>query len=183
MQVKELELKGLRLIELKVFHDERGFFTERFNSKKFADAGLPTEFVQDNHSRSAPGVVRGLHYQTGPAQGKLVGVLRGRIWDVVVDIRAGSPTFGKNFGVELSDANGCLLWVPPGFAHGFMAIGDVPADVLYKVDQPYNPDGEGGILWSDSDLGIRWPQDLKPVVNAKDQVLPRFKEYSANPKF
>src|ERR1700720_1529653 len=100
MQVRELELKGLRLIELKIFHDERGFFTERFNSKKFADAGLPTEFVQDNHSRSAPGVVRGLHYQVSPSQGKLVGVLRGRIWDVVVDIRAGSPTFGKHFSVE-----------------------------------------------------------------------------------
>ena len=128
--------------------------------------------------------MRGLHYQVAPSQGKLVGVLRGRIWDVVVDIRAGSGTFGKHFGIELSDTNGCLLWVPPGFAHGFMVIGDVPADVLYKVDQPYNPAGEGGILWSDPDLGIHWPEDsgLKAIVNAKDLLLPCFKEYRANPK-
>jgi dTDP-4-dehydrorhamnose 3,5-epimerase len=185
--VKDLELPGLKLIELKLFHDERGFFMERFNAQRFADAGLPVDFVQDNHSRSLPGVVRGLHYQVNaspekPGQGKLVGVLRGKIWDVVVDLRAQSPTYGKHLGIELSDSNGRLLWVPGGFAHGFMVLGNESADVLYKVDQPYSPREEGGILWSDPELGIQWPGPAL-IVNAKDQVLPRFHEYRANPKF
>jgi dTDP-4-dehydrorhamnose 3,5-epimerase len=185
MQVHKLEIQGLKLVELKIFHDERGFFTERFNAKRFVEAGLPSEFVQDNHSRSVPGVVRGLHYQVGPAQGKLVGVLRGRIWDVAVDIRAGSPTFGKYFGTELSDSNGKLLWIPPGFAHGFMALGTEPADVFYKVDQPYSAAGDGGILWSDPEIGIRWPLEagVHPIVSAKDQAMPSFASYRANPKF
>jgi dTDP-4-dehydrorhamnose 3,5-epimerase len=173
MNITRLELDGLLLIELDVHGDERGFFIERFNLEQFGAAGLPTHFVQDNHSRSRPGVVRGLHYQHTPAQGKLVGVTRGRIFDVVLDIRPDSPTCGQTQSGELSDMNGRLLWVPAGFAHGFCVLGDTPADLLYKVDAPYNHDGEGGILWSDPALAIPWPvQD--PIVSARDQTMPTF---------
>src|ERR1700751_308489 len=119
MKFTPLEIPGLILVELKVHGDSRGFFVERFRDDLFGEAGLPTHFAQDNHSRSAPGVLRGLHYQVDPPQGKLVGCVGGRIWDVAVDIRVDSPTFGKSYGVELSDENGRLLWVPSGFAHGF----------------------------------------------------------------
>ena len=139
MKVTPLDLPGLVLVELKIFGDVRGFFVERFQLQRFAEQGLPTQFIQDNHSRSGPKVLRGLHYQSQPAQGKLVGVIRGCIWDVVVDIRPESPTFGKHFGLEMSDMNGRMLWIPPGFAHGFCVLGDEPADVLYKVDAlPYH---------------------------------------------
>jgi dTDP-4-dehydrorhamnose 3,5-epimerase len=181
MKVTELELKGLKQIELKIFGDMRGFFTERFNESKYKESGLPVKFAQDNHSRSAPGVLRGLHYQSVPAQGKLVGVVRGRIWDVAVDIRRGSPTFGKHVGLELSDENGKMLWIPAGFAHGFCVLGSDPADLLYKVDALYNPASEGGILWSDPALGIRWPL-ASPVLSARDVNLPSFADFSkANP--
>ena len=139
MNVIHLELKGLALIELDIYGDQRGFFIERFQLTRFRKHGLPTRFVQDNHSRSAPGVLRGLHYQSNPPQGKLVGVTRGRIWDVAVDIRPDSPTYGRSFWVELSDMNGRLLWIPPGFAHGFCVLGDEPVDLLYKVNTTYNP--------------------------------------------
>ena len=176
MKVTRLELDGLLLIEIDVHGDERGFFVERFNIDRFRAQGLPADFVQDNHSRSRPGVVRGLHYQHTPAQGKLVGVTRGRIFDVVLDIRPDSPTYGQTESGELSDINGRLLWVPSGFAHGFCVLGDTPADLLYKVDVPYNPDGEGGILWNDPDLAIAWPvQD--PIVSARDQTMPTFAEH------
>ena len=132
--VTPLGLVGVRLIELKVWGDERGFFGERFQAAAFEAHGLPTTFAQDNHSRSAPGVLRGLHYQKDPEQGKLVGVIRGRVWDVVVDIRPESPRFGQHVGIELSDMNGRLVWIPPGYAHGFCVLGDEPADILYKVD-------------------------------------------------
>ncbi|MEK6580259.1 MAG: dTDP-4-dehydrorhamnose 3,5-epimerase [Bdellovibrionota bacterium] len=171
------ELKGLTVIELKIHGDARGFFVERFREDLFSKAGLPTEFVQDNHSRSGPGVLRGLHFQSSPPQGKLVGVTRGSIWDVALDIRANSPTYGKHFGLELSDMNGKLLWIPAGFAHGFCVLGEEPADVVYKVGSLYNPDTDRGIKWDDPALGIKWP--LKnPVVSARDQKLPRFKEIS-----
>ena len=173
MKVHSLELSGLKLIELKVHGDARGFFVERYNEKTYADHGLPTHFVQDNHSRSAPGILRGLHYQTDPAQGKLVGVVGGRIWDVVVDIRANSPTFGKHYATELSDINGRLLWIPAGFAHGFCVLGDEPADVLYKVDGLYNPKTEGGIAWNDPELAIDWPIKT-PTLSKRDEVQPSF---------
>ena len=180
MKVTSLTLRGLTLIELAVHGDARGFFVERFQAATFEAHGLPTMFAQDNHSRSAPGVLRGLHYQHTPAQGKLVGVTRGRIWDVAVDIRPESPTFGQSFGVELSDLNGRLLWVPSGFAHGFCVLGDEPADVLYKVDGPYNPRGEGGIIWNDPDLAVAWPI-TRPVLSVRDQGLSSFAEYRAHP--
>lgn len=178
MKTIPLPLEGLVQIELVVHGDARGFFVERFQAEEFALAGLPTHFVQDNHSRSAPGVLRGLHYQNNPAQGKLVGVIRGRIWDVAVDLRPESPTFGQHAAVELSDLNGRLLWIPRGFAHGFCVLGDEPADLLYKVDARYNAAGEGGILWSDTDLAIPWTLD-EPVISARDRLLPTFAEFRA----
>ncbi len=180
MTVTRLDPEGLLLIELVIHADPRGFFAERFQLARFRENGLPTNFVQDNHSRSSPGTLRGLHYQHSPPQGKLVGVTRGRIWDVAVDIRPNSPTYGRSLGMELSDMNGRLLWVPPGFAHGFCVLGDEPADVLYKVDALYDPEGEGGIFWANSELSISWPI-TRPIVSAKDQKLPSFAEYRANP--
>lgn len=180
MKVTELELAGLRLVELVLHGDKRGFFTERFNRQRYGEAGLPVDFYQDNHSRSAPGVLRGLHYQVDPPQGKLVGVTRGRIWDVAVDLRNGSPTFGKSLGLELSDENGRMLWIPAGFAHGFCVLGDEPADLLYKVTTPYSPSSEGGIHWADPELAIRWPIQ-NPTVSARDEKLPSFAQYRAQP--
>ena len=180
MKVLPLEISGLMLIELKVLGDARGFFVERFQQERFRQAGLPPQFFQDNHSRSEPGVLRGLHYQSRPSQGKLVGVIRGRIWDVAVDIRGGSPTFGRHVALELSDMNGRLLWVPPGFAHGFCVLGDEPADVLYKVTAPYNAPGEGGISWNDPALAIPWPL-ANPTISARDQKLQSLAQYKADP--
>jgi len=180
--VKDLSLQGLKLIELKIFKDERGFFTERYQKDRYQQLGLPSDFFQDNHSRSKPGVIRGIHYQVNPAQGKLVGVIRGKIWDVAVDVRKGSPTFGKWEGVELSDENGRMLWVPPGFAHGFCVLGSEDADVIYKVDQPYSPTTEGGILYNDSDLNIAWPIKAG-IVSGKDLQLQSFKKYCEKPAF
>lgn len=176
MKVTRLTPDGLLLVDLDIHGDERGFFVERFSLERFRTAGLPTHFAQDNHSRSRPGVVRGLHYQHTPGQGKLVGVTRGRIFEVVLDIRPESTTYGQTWTTELSDMNGRLLWVPCGFAHGFCVLGDTPADLFYKVDVPYNPNGEGGILWNDPELAIAWPAE-SPIVSARDQTLPTFAEH------
>ena len=178
MQIQDCPIEGLKLIQLKVNGDNRGFFIERFNVTLFKEAGLPYEFLQDNHSRSAPGIARGLHYQQAPAQGKLVGVTRGRVWDVALDIRPGSPTFGKHYGVELDHST--LFWLPAGFAHGFCVLGDEPADMLYKVTANYSQAGEGGIAPYDPALGIDWPVK-NPVLSARDQGLPSWSDYCANP--
>jgi len=180
MDLERLPIDGLVLIRLRLHGDARGFFTERYKRSNFADAGLPTEFVQDNHSRSAPGVLRGLHYQYSPAQGKLVGVMRGKIWDVAVDLRPESPTFGRSYGTELSDVNGTLLWIPVGFAHGYCVVGDEVADVLYKATAEYNAESEGGILWDDPDLAIEWPIP-DPLLSDRDMRLRTFAEYCADP--
>lgn len=180
MNVVHEPIAGVLTIQLRAFADERGFFIERFSARAFRAAGIPTDFCQDNHSRSLPGVIRGLHYQTDPAQGKLVGVVRGRIWDVAVDVRPGSPTFGTHVDVELSDENGRLIWIPPGVAHGFCVLGAEPADVVYKVDQPYNKESEGGILWCDRELAIAWPV-AEPIVSARDRMLQTFAEYRSSP--
>jgi dTDP-4-dehydrorhamnose 3,5-epimerase len=180
MKVTPLGLEGVLLVELVVHEDYRGFFIERFQIEHFREHGLPTQFAQDNHSRSRPGVLRGLHYQHTPPQGKLVGVPRGRIFDVVVDIRPDSPTFGQHVGVELSDLNGKLLWIPAGFAHGFCVLGDEPADVLYRADALYGPGGEGGIAWDDPELAVPWPIS-DPIVSDRDRALPSFAAYRANP--
>lgn len=182
MHVEPLTLEGLTLITLAVHGDERGFFVERFNQESFEEAGLPTAYFQDNHSRSAPNILRGLHYQHAPAQGKLVGVIHGRILDVAVDIRAGSTTYGQHVAVELSDMNGKLLWVPPGFAHGFCVLGNAPADVMYKVSAPYNPAGEGGIAFNDPELAIDWPLKT-PQISARDQQQQSFAKYKKDPVF
>lgn len=180
MQVLDCKLAGLKIIQLKIFGDSRGFFMERFNREKFEEAGLPSDFVQDNHSRSAPGILRGLHYQHTPEQGKLVGAVCGRVFDVAVDIRPNSPTFGQHEAVELSDENGHLLWIPAGFAHGFCVLGNEPADVMYKVTGIYNPAGEGGIRYDDPALAIDWPVK-NPRVSDRDKSLPGWSEYCVNP--
>lgn len=182
MQVYDTPLSGLKLVQLKLIGDARGFFIERFNAGAFAAAGLPTDFVQDNHSRSAAGILRGLHGQHTPPQGKLVGCVRGRIWDVAVDIRVHSPTFGKHYAVELTDMNGKLLWVPAGFAHGFCVLGEEPADVLYKVTAGYTPTTEVGIHYADAELNIPWPIE-NPQTSERDRRLPSFEDYKKNPVF
>ena len=176
MKVTKLEIEGLLLVELPVYRDSRGFFLERFQEDRFKANGLPISFAQDNQSRSAPGVLRGLHYQNEPPQGKLVGVTRGRIWDVAVDIRRNSPTFGRYCGMELSEDNACLLWIPHGFAHGFCVLGDTPADVLYKCTGTYNPSSEGGILWNDPDINIQWPI-ANPILSQRDEKLQTLKNF------
>jgi dTDP-4-dehydrorhamnose 3,5-epimerase len=182
--ITDLPLAGLKLVELKLFHDDRGYFTESYQEQRFHQGGITAKFVQDNCSRSKPGVIRGLHYQNNPAQGKMVGVMRGRVWDVVVDIRSQSSTFGQWYGVELSDANGKMLWVPAGFAHGFCVLGNEDASVVYKVDSFYSAAGEGGIRFDDSDLKIEWPNvGIEPIVSAKDRALPTFAEYAKAPVF
>jgi dTDP-4-dehydrorhamnose 3,5-epimerase len=180
MKVTKCEIEGLLVIELNIYSDNRGFFIERFNLKEFQSLNLPVNFIQDNHSRSKAGVIRGLHAQYNPNQGKLVGVSRGRIWDVAVDIRKDSATFGKYFSIELSEDNGKLLWIPEGFAHGFCVIGDQPVDVLYKVTSLYNPKTEVGIIWNDPELNIKWPI-AEPVLSERDQSMKSFAEYRKLP--
>lgn len=182
MEVSEGKLAGLLTVKLDVFKDHRGFFVERFNRKKFQELGLPTGFCQYNHSRSSAGVLRGLHFQDTPAQGKFVGVSRGCIWDVVVDIRHSSETYGQYESLEISDSNATLLWVPPGFAHGFCVLGEQDADVIYHVTEFFNPQSESGIQWDDPELAIDWPVK-NPIISESDSNLPSFSKYQSNPKF
>lgn len=168
MNFIRLELPDVVLIEPKVFGDDRGFFYESFNRKVFAQGtGVDPDFVQDNHSRSSRGVLRGLHYQIQQTQGKLVRVVQGRVFDVAVDLRRSSPTFGKWIGVELSGENKHMLWVPPGFAHGFVTLSDT-AEFVYKTTDYYAPAHERSILWNDPQVGIHWPIDFAPVLAKKD---------------
>lgn len=170
MKVTDTALAGVKLIEPRVFGDERGFFMESWNARTFADAGLDLNFVQDNHSRSARGVLRGLHYQIGPAQGKLVRVVSGAVFDVAVDLRRSSPTFGQWVGYELSATNHRMLWVPPGFAHGFLVLQD-GTDFLYKCTELYTPSAEHCLAWDDPTVGVNWPLDgITPLVSDKDRV-------------
>ncbi len=171
MQATRLAIPEVVLIEPRVFGDARGFFFESFNQKAFNEAtATDHQFVQDNHSRSVRGVLRGLHYQLQQPQGKLVRVARGRVWDVAVDIRRGSPTFGQWVGAELSEDNQHQLWVPPGFAHGFVVLSD-SADFLYKTTDYYAPEHERCIAWNDPQLAIDWPDAGAPVqLSAKDQA-------------
>jgi dTDP-4-dehydrorhamnose 3,5-epimerase len=181
MKFLPTELPGVVILEPAVFGDDRGWFYESFNEPKFhkglSELGLPVPrpFVQDNHSRSAAVVLRGLHYQLPPRpQGKLVRVVRGRVWDVAVDIRAGSPSFGRWVGVELSEANRRQLWIPEGFAHGFLSLED-GTEFLYKTTDVYAKDCERAIRWDDPDLAIAWPLDgLTPALAAKDAQAPPF---------
>lgn len=168
MNFTRLAIPEVVLIEPKVFGDERGFFYESFNRKAFAaGTGVDPDFVQDNHSRSSRGVLRGMHYQIQQAQGKLVRVVQGKVYDVAVDLRRSSPTFGQWVGVELSADNKHMLWVPPGFAHGFVTLSDT-AEFVYKTTDYYAPAHERSLLWNDAQVGIRWPVDFEPVLAKKD---------------
>ncbi|MDO6386037.1 MULTISPECIES: dTDP-4-dehydrorhamnose 3,5-epimerase [unclassified Uliginosibacterium] len=175
MNVIKGEMEGLLILEPKVFGDERGFFMESFNAKTFAEAtGLKLDFVQDNHSRSARGVLRGLHYQLQQPQGKLVRVVSGRVWDVAVDMRRSSPTFGKWQGVELSAENKRQFWVPAGFAHGFVVLSE-SADFLYKTTDYYAPEHERCLAWNDPIVGVDWRLgDIVPQLSGKDQLGLKF---------
>ena len=172
MKISHSKLKGCVIIEPRVFDDERGFFLETFQAVRYEqEAGINLPFVQDNHSRSARGVLRGLHFQKTKPQGKLVRVVRGEVYDVAVDIRKGSATFGEWEGVILSEDNKKQFWVPPGFAHGFVVLSDT-ADFEYKCTDYYDPSDEGSILWSDPDLNIPWPI-ANPVLSTKDESAKR----------
>lgn len=170
MNVIQTTLPGVLILEPKVFGDERGFFFESFNQKTLAEqAGIVTPFVQDNHSRSARNVLRGLHYQIQQSQGKLVRVTEGEVFDVAVDIRKSSSTFGKWVGIRLAAENKRMMWVPPGFAHGFLVLSDY-AEFLYKTTDYYAPEFERSIAWNDPDLAIDWPLDAEPQLSAKDKA-------------
>jgi len=166
LNIRPTELPGVLVIEPAVFRDDRGWFMETFNAAKFAEHGLPTEFAQDNHSSSRKGVIRGLHYQLDPPQGKLVRCIRGTIFDVAVDLQARKWT-----GVELSDENRLMLWIPAGFAHGFSVLSD-EADVAYKCTAVWNPKGESSIIYNDPTLAIDWRVE-NPIVSERDRAAPR----------
>ena len=175
MNVIETRLPGVMIVEPRIFRDDRGYFLETWSASSYGAVGLPTRFEQDNLSCSSPGVLRGLHYQFPTAQGKLVSVTRGEVFDVAVDIRVGSPTFGKWEGVTLSAENGRQLYIPEGFAHGFLVTGIEPAFFSYKCTQGYDPGGQCSILWDDPDLAIEWPGD-GPMLSAKDREAPRLRD-------
>lgn len=177
MKIVKTQLNDCVIIEPKVFGDSRGFFLETFQAERYAEiANITQPFVQDNHSRSGKGVLRGLHFQIKNPQGKLVRVVRGEVFDVAVDLRPDSSTFGQWEGVLLSEENKRQFWVPPGFAHGFVVTSDT-ADFEYKCTDYYDPSDEGSIAWNDPDLAITWPQDLEVKLSEKDANAPRFKEY------
>jgi dTDP-4-dehydrorhamnose 3,5-epimerase len=167
MQISPTALPGVLVVEPKVFGDERGFFYESWNRRAFAAAGIDVDFVQDNHSRSRRGVLRGLHYQVEHAQGKLVRVIEGEVYDVAVDVRRSSAHFGRAVGVTLSAANRRMLWIPPGFAHGFVVLSE-NAEFLYKATDYWHPEHERTLLWNDPALGIEWPLAGAPTLAPKD---------------
>jgi len=182
LHIRETSLPGVLLIEPKVFRDDRGFFMETYRADMFGSNGVgDTVFVQDNHSRSARGVLRGLHYQEPNPQGKLVRCTRGAIFDVAVDIRRGSPSFGRWFGLELSEANKLMLWIPPGFAHGFCALED-DSDLVYKCTSLYDAASDRSILWNDPAIGIEWPI-AEPTLSVKDANAPRLSDAAATPAY
>ncbi len=174
MEVVTTPLAGVLLIKPKVWRDARGFFVETWQHERYREAGIDLPFVQDNHSRSSYGILRGLHFQKCHPQGKLVSVSLGRVFDVAVDIKPGSPTFGQWFGVELTEENQHQLWVPPGYAHGYEVLSET-ASFHYKCTEFYYPEDEGSIRWNDPDLNIAWPVS-DPVLSAKDAAAPFFRD-------
>ncbi|MGQ0506060.1 MAG: dTDP-4-dehydrorhamnose 3,5-epimerase [Myxococcaceae bacterium] len=182
MKVLETALPEVLLLEPKSFGDARGFFLEIFQAHRYAELGISLPFVQDNWSRSAKGTLRGLHFQEPRGQGKLVMVTRGTVLDVAVDIRQGSPNFGKSVAAELSDENRRQLWVPPGFAHGFYVLSDM-ADFLYKCTDVYVPEAERSVIWNDPDLAIDWRLSGAPVLSAKDAAAPPLKSVPKLPTY
>lgn len=178
MKIFKTEIDGLLIIEPQVFRDERGYFYESYNVEKYAQTGIGPVFVQDNQSFSQKGTIRGLHYQRTPfEQGKLVRVIKGAVYDVAVDIRKNSPTYGKFHGVELTEENMLMYWIPPGFAHGFEVLRD---DTIfqYKCTKLYNKESEGGVFWNDPELGIPWSA-AQPIVSDRDKNLPKFAEFNS----
>ena len=180
MKVQSLAIPEVLLISRDRYADARGWFTELHNDAALRDAGFTVRFLQDNLSWSLPGVIRGLHLQYGPAQGKLVTCLAGRIFDVAVDVRPNSPSYGQHVTAELSGENGDSLWIPPGFAHGFAVLGSDPALVLYKVDQPRSAEGERGVIWNDASVAIPWPIE-RPILSERDAALPTLAELQPPP--
>jgi dTDP-4-dehydrorhamnose 3,5-epimerase len=182
MEFQPTEIADVVLIRPKVFGDGRGFFLESWEQQKFAAAGLDAKFVQDNHSRSGRNTLRGLHYQIQHTQGKLVRVVTGSVFDVAVDIRRSSPTFGRSVGVVLSEENHHMLWVPPGFAHGFLVLSE-SADFLYRCTDFYAPSHERAILWNDAELGVKWPlpAGVEPLLSPKDAVAGGFRDAECFP--
>jgi dTDP-4-dehydrorhamnose 3,5-epimerase len=181
LKIRETSLPGVLLLEPKVVSDDRGFFMEIYRADILREAGITDAFVQDNHSRSARGVLRGLHYQEPNAQGKLVRCTRGAIFDVAVDIRRGSPTFALSFGLELNEANKLMLWIPPGFAHGFCALED-DSDLIYKCTSLYDRESDRSILWNDPEIAIDWPIK-EPRLSGRDAMAPRLADAAALPVF
>lgn len=181
MKVTPLEIPEVLLLEPKVFGDDRGFFMEMFHAARYGEAGIHGPFVQDNYSRSAKGTLRGLHFQEPRAQGKLVQVLAGAVYDVAVDVRRGSPTFGRWVAAELSAENRRQLWIPPGFAHGFCVVSD-SADFHYKCTALYAPETERGIAWNDPALAIPWPV-REPLLSPKDARAPRLQDAPVLPEY
>ncbi len=181
MQIIKTEIPDVLIIEPKLFGDQRGFFLETFQSERYAAAGIRQPFVQDNLSRSAYGVLRGLHLQNPKSQGKLVTVLRGKVLDVAVDVRIGSPTFGRHVSVVLTDENRRQFWVPRGFAHGFVVLSET-ADFFYKCDEFYSPDNETVVLWNDPELGIDWGV-AAPTLSARDSAGRRLADIATLPKY
>jgi dTDP-4-dehydrorhamnose 3,5-epimerase len=176
MQVEELSIPGVQFVTPRRFPDARGFFQQTYVARDYAVHGIRARFVQDNWSRSSRGTLRGLHYQLRHAQAKLVHVVRGAVFDVVVDVRVGSPTFGRWDGRELSEDNACQLFVPRGFAHGFVVLSET-ADFLYKCDDYYTPGDEYGIRWDDPAVGIDWPiKEIEPILSDKDRAAPLLAE-------
>lgn len=176
LQLHLTAIEGVCVLEPRVFRDARGFFLESFSGRDFLELGLANQWVQDNHSRSTKGTLRGLHFQPQHPQAKLCRVARGRVWDVAVDIRPDSPTFGHHVAVELSDENGLMLLVPRGLAHGFLVLSE-EADFLYKCDEFYFPDDQGHLKWDDEKLGIAWPLGGRaPILSAKDVAAPSWQE-------
>jgi dTDP-4-dehydrorhamnose 3,5-epimerase len=181
MKVTETALAGVLVIEPRVFADDRGFFLETFQAERYAAHGIPNTFAQDNLSRSVQGTLRGLHFQEPNGQGKLVQVTRGAVFDVVVDVRRGSPTFGKWVGVELSGDAPKQMWIPAGFAHGFCVISDV-ADFWYKCTTPYAPEHERSVRWDDPAIAIAWPVE-RPLLSRKDAAAPLLSDVSVLPRY
>ena len=176
MKIEETNLFGVYIIKPTIYEDERGFFLETYNKKRYQEFGIPDIFVQDNHSRSTKGVLRGLHFQNKNPQGKLVSCSRGSVYDVAVDINPDSANYGKYFGIELSENNKYQLWIPPGYAHGFCVLSDV-ADFQYKCTDYFYPDDQGGIIWNDPDIKIDWPFD-NPVLSDKDILNPTLHDFN-----
>lgn len=180
MRIQEEHLNGIVVLAPEVFEDERGFFTEIFRADQFEELGLPTNFVQDNHSRSARNVVRGLHFQWSPPMGKLMRVTFGSAYLVAVDIRKGSPTLGRHFGIEVSAQDKRQVWAPAGFARGFCVLSEF-AEIQYKCTGIYNSQAESGILWRDPEIGIEWPVD-EPVLSAKDEEAQTLSQWLLTPE-